>query len=134
MPYIPQRKTYTLNFAGTALDGLIVTMTGLSIGEYLEMQKLQGLAQGETDDTDSLVGKFVDHLIEWNVTTETGVAVTPNMKSVSGLDVDFVLEIINAWIRAISGVSAPLESSSTSGQPSLEDSIQTVSLSPSLAS
>ncbi|MFC4609720.1 hypothetical protein ACFO9E_18145 [Streptomyces maoxianensis] len=134
MGYVPKRKRYHLDFTGTDLDGLEVTLHGLSIGEFLEIQKLRGLENGDADDSDSLVKQFADHLVAWNVTTEDGTPVEPTLAAVAGQDIDFVLTIINAWIRALTGVSVPLENGSTSGQQSPEELIATESLSPSLAS
>ena len=135
MTFVPKRKQYRLDFAGhDTLNGLEVTLHGMSIGEFLEVQKLQGLTEDDNEGTTQMIQHFVDHLVAWNVTTETGVAVLPTMEAVAGLDVDTVLEIISAWLRAIAGVSAPLDGDSTSGLSSLEESIGTETLSPALAS
>jgi hypothetical protein len=132
--YVPKRKKYHLDFAGTDLDGLEVTLHGLSFGEFLEVQALKGVADGDKEDSTRLMERFVSHLVSWNITAEDGTPVPPTAEAVNELDIDLVLAVIAAWLRGISGVSAPLENGSTSGQPSQEELIATETLSPSLAS
>jgi hypothetical protein len=49
-------------------------------------------------------------------------------------DDDLILDIINRWMEAVSGVAAPLPQSSNGGEPSPVESIPMAPLSESLAS
>lgn len=133
MGYTPQRKKYNLEF-DKEFEGLEISLYGLSIGELVEIQKLRMTAEEGSEGTETMLQHLVDHIVSWNVTTDTGVAVKPTVQSVSAMDTDLVMAMISAWLNAIIGVSVPLESSSTDGQPSLVGSIPTATLSQSQAS
>jgi hypothetical protein len=133
--FVPKRKHYRLDFTGhDTLDGLEIVLYGLSIGEFLEVQKLQGITEEDTEESNALIQRFVDHIVSWNVTTDTGIPVKPTMKSISDLDMDDVMSAIAAWLKAIAGVPVPLENGSNDGLSSLEELMATETLSPSLAS
>lgn len=134
MGYVPKRKIYTLDFAGTDFDGLEVRVRGLTTGELLDAMEKQGEAAADADSQAfrELLDLMADRIVSWNVETEDGQPVPASLDALKAQDPDFNLAIVNAWTTAISGVPAPLDGDSPSGDPSLEASIpmETLSSSP----
>ena len=126
MGFLLTPKTYDLKFEGREYEGLQVSMRGLPLGGYLEIQRIQSLTQESVEDTEKMFDIFVGCLVSWNLEelTEDGVRTVPtNRDGLKKLDTDFVLTIIGAWLTAMAGVPAPLERNSESGKPSLEASM-----------
>lgn len=134
MGFVPKKKTYVLDFAGTAEDGLLVTVRGLSTGEYLDAIELERTSNEDEESADKLILLFADKLVSWNIEDEAGTPVPADLGGVRQQDLDFNLTIINAWTTAMAGVPAPLEQSSPAGEPSPVESIPMETLSSSLAS
>ncbi len=106
MGYEPKPKTYRLKFEDH--DGLEVVCTSLTIGEFLDAAKLaDGAGEGSSDAVTGLLATFAEHLAEWNVTRK-GRPVKPDLAGVKTQHLDFVLEIITAWMGAIASVDNPL--------------------------
>jgi hypothetical protein len=119
MGYKPKRKIITLDFEGTAHDGLEVTMRGLTVGEELELDDLRG-----TEGTGRRIFEMMAGLLhEWNVEDENGQPVPATFEGVCTQDATFVMEILDALQGTQSGVSDPLPESSPSGEPSPVESI-----------
>lgn len=79
--------------------------------------------------------RFVQHIAEWNLTDDHGAPEPVTVEALLSLDRSVVMDLIKAWGEAQSGkVDAPLDSDSPDGKPSVEQSIETETLSPSLAS
>ena len=133
MGFIPKRKIYTLDFAGTDHDGLEVRVRGLTTGELLDTMEKSQEASADTDGAAfrELLDLMADRIVSWNVSEEDGSPVPPGIDALMAQDPDFNLAIVNAWTTAISGVPAPLDGDSPSGDPSLVASIPMEPLSPS---
>lgn len=129
--FVPQATTYTLNFQGTEMDGLIVVMKQPSIGEIMGVKRAQ--TDGDNAD-DRALDTFVRNLVSWNLAREDGSDVPATKDGLLEQSVGFMNAVISAWGNAVSGVPAPLEMPSTSGSQSAEELISTATLSPSLAS
>lgn len=126
MGFLVAPKTYELHFEGREYEGLQVSMRGLSLGNYLEVQRITSLTQETPDETEKMIRIFVDSLVSWNLEEigKDGVQTVPTTRDgVGRLNIDFVMTIIGAWLTAIAGVPAPLEQNSASGNPSLEASM-----------
>ncbi|MBH1939236.1 hypothetical protein I5Q34_34110, partial [Streptomyces sp. AV19] len=109
-------KRIVLRFEGDPeLDGLEVTLRGLTVAEYLEVM---GLGEVEAASVPDMIRRFARALISWNLETEDGAPVPITEDEVFGLDQDFVMRLASAWIDALAGVSAPLGQSSPDGGPS----------------
>lgn len=131
--YVPERKKYTLNFDDTTdYKGLVVVMHSLSMGEILAVQAVQ--TGKNVESVEKVFKIFARNLVEWNVSRPDGTPVPATYEGVQEQDMDMLVAIMGAWMRATTEVSAPLDRPSTSGQPSPEELISTVSLSPSLLS
>lgn len=138
MGFRVQRKVYRLVFQGTDLDGLEVTARSLSTAQFLDLEsaRLTRAAGGEQSKgaTARMLELFASALVEWNAEDEDGQPLPPTLDSVHAQDLDFNMQIIEAWTNAIHGVSAPLPQTSSDGPPSLEASMPMDVLSPSLVS
>jgi hypothetical protein len=130
--YVPERTTYRLNFTGTKYNGLVVEMRSMAIGEFLKVQQAQ--AEQDAEKAAEIFEVFGKCLVDWNVSRPDGTNVPASYEGVQEQDLDFLMAIMAAWVKAISGVSAPLESGSTSGLPSVAGLMSTETLSESRAS
>ncbi len=121
---------------GHDYHGCEVTLRRLKTGEWLD---ITGLGGGDADKpTVRHVGDqlltMADKLISWNLEDEDGTPVPTTVEAVLEQDQALMLAILGQWIDGIAGVSAPLEPSSTDGDPSQVASIPTETLSSSLVS
>lgn len=113
-------------------QGFEATLRGKSLGEYLA---LQGIGDEDRSDLGSQIQEMAHALISWNLEDEdTGLPVPATPEAVFGQDQDLMLRLATGWMEGLAGVSAPLESSSTDGETSLEESLPMAPLSESLAS
>lgn len=71
----------------------------------------------------SLFETFASCLKEWNLEDEAGESIPTTVDGLKTQDLDFVLELVMAWMEAVVSVSAPLKQKSSSGDQSLEGSI-----------
>lgn len=135
MGYKAKRKNTVLQFEpGHDLYGLEVRLRGMSIREFLEFTGYDG---GEGETVNGLIQRFGRHLISWNLEDEdTGEPVPASPEAVEQQDHELVLALANAWMEALQGVHKgdPLPENSTSGEPSLVESVPMEALSESLAS
>jgi hypothetical protein len=136
MGFKAKLKTYLVKFdEGHEFHGAEARLRGMTYGEWEEVTGLDG-GEGDTNGAVS-VRRFVDHLISWNLEhPETGEPLPMTLDAAKALDHDLVAALNNAWINTLIGVheSDPLAESSTSGGPSLVESVPMEALSPSLAS
>lgn len=130
MGYRPKRKVYALAFEGEEYEGLEVKIRGLNTGQIMDIDAAR--ADGGEAAIVTMLQLMADQLVEWNVEDDEGQPVPPTFEGIRSLDVDFNWAIIDAWQNATAGVPAPLDSDSTSGEPSLVASIpmETLSLPP----
>ncbi len=131
MGYVPKKKTYKLDFAGTEHDGLLVRIRGINTGQYMDLLGLKSIAEEDEDAQTKMLELMVDRLVDWNITEEDGTPVPCDLAGVRAQDLDLNLAIINAWQKAIADVPAPLPQGSPSGEPSPVASIPMEALSPS---
>lgn len=134
MGYRHKRKRINVCFEeGHEYHGLEVTLRGMSLGEYLE---LEGIGEVDRSSVGDQLRRFAESLISWNLEDEdTGEPVPTTVEAVYAQDQDLMLMLATRWIEALRGiVSAPLEQSSPDGEPSLEASIPMETLSSSLVS
>lgn len=126
MGYRPKRKTYVLKFEGEEYKGLEVKIRGLNTGQLLDIDTAR--ADGGDEAIRAMLHLMANQLVEWNV-EDDDKPVPMTFEGVCSLDLDFNWAVINAWQNAMAGVPDPLESGSTSGEPSLVASIPTETLS-----
>lgn len=125
-------KNIVLQFDETTeYAGFECTISGMNLGEYMEVLRLDEVTTGVLD---SQVKRFADSLISWNLEDEQGNPIPATPEQVFQQDMDFMLHVATKWLDAIHGVSAPLDQTSPDGEPSVEASIPMDALSESLAS
>jgi hypothetical protein len=149
MGFKRKNKAYRLKFVDSDLDGLEVVMRSVSTGRILEIQEMAtaaksaiAVAKGGTGDDSSvdpaMIRKMVEMvagaMISWNLEDDDDVPVPITVEGLLDQEIDFLMQIIEAWTEAIAGVAAPLEPGSTSGVNALEASLPMETLSSSLAS
>jgi hypothetical protein len=121
-------KIYRLVFEDPELEGLEVRARSVAIGKLLQISELKELRNsGELDGdgiakTRDLLQIFADALVSWNLEIDTAVngevITQPVPATLDGLlsqDLGFVLQIIEAWMEAVTSVSKSLGKASPSG-------------------
>mgnify|MGYP000496950975 CR=1 FL=1 len=106
-------------FYGAELDVWLDAPTSL----YLEITGLME-RDGETAETlkafGGLLREFADRcLIDWNIDDDAGNPVPPNGDGLLSQDLNFVTEILTAWVKEAGAPSAPLSATSTSSSTSV---------------
>jgi hypothetical protein len=135
MGYKPKLKTYLIQFQeGHEHHGAEARLSGMTYGEWEQATGLDG-GDGDKDGADG-VRRFVDHLTSWNLEDEDGKPLPTTMDAVKTVDKDLISALNTAWINELIGVhdASPLPETSTSGEPSLVESVPMEALSESLAS
>jgi hypothetical protein len=126
-------KIYHLTWEDGDYAGLEVNIRSLNMGQLLEAKS--GKSANGKDGLEGTVELLADRIVGWNLEDEeTGAPVPATLDAMKGEDDDLILDIINRWMEAVSGVPAPLDATSPSGEISQVASIPTEALSPSLAS
>lgn len=122
MGFVPQQKTYDLDFTGTEYAGLEIRVRDMSSGELIDMP--------DENTHESTVRAFAGQLDSWNVETAEGQPVKPILENVLKLDRSMNKAIVDKWLDALNGVpSGPLQPGSPDGEPSPEVSIPMAPLS-----
>jgi hypothetical protein len=124
-----QRPTLRLEWPeDSEFHGLVVRMTRMSVGEYLDSPVLNStvlrmLASDDRASINDLAGLIRTHTLEWNLLDQAGVPVELTMNSLIGQDPLLLDAIARAWLNASTGVSAPLSPPSADGEPFPEESL-----------
>lgn len=132
--YRPKRKIYDLDFSDHPdpdMHGLRVKLRAVDTGQALGLEA--AMEEGGDGGIMATLTILAGQLIEWNIEDDDG-PVPVSLDAVMAQELDFNMTIVNAWREAIAGVSAPLDSDSPDGGPSLEASIPMEVPSESLAS
>lgn len=126
MGYKSKAKRITLDFDGDKeFEGLEVTTKGLSIGDYLDVAALTNEA---STDVTPLLAAFASSLISWNLEDEDDQPVPATLEGVKSQDIEFIMTIVSAWMKAAAGVKDSVGKDSPSGETSLEASMLTAAL------
>lgn len=112
--------------------GAEARVKGMAIGEYMAATGLDG---SDGDNAAASMQRFSERLISWNLTVD-GQSVPATEEGLKQVDQGLARALQNAYVEAIIGVHTgdPLPQSSTSGEPSLVESVPMEALSESLAS
>lgn len=135
MGYVRQRKLYRLRFDDEEMAGLVVRAKSVPLGAFLEMVKLMDLDTSsvtpeDAEHLDELFSRFAGALVDWNLEEPEGVPVPATFEGLKSQDIDFTMQILRAWIAALSQVPDFLPPGSSNGERSLEVSIPMEPLSP----
>jgi len=74
---------------------------------------------------------FAKYLVSWNLEDDDDQPVPATLDGLLDQDMDFVFQIIDAWLDSVGEVAGPLGQSSSAGSPSLAASLPMEPLSPS---
>lgn len=145
--FVQPRKLFRLKFEEPEMAGLVVRAKSIGIGGYLDLTSLAKLAdkgsqkftEEDAQDIRELFDTFAQALVSWNlrepvydddgeeVIGDNGRPLTqPVPATLAGVlsqDLDFIMQVMMAWMQALVGVAAPLVKPSTSGKSSVEASI-----------
>lgn len=131
MGYKPKRTVYQLTFEDPDLEGLEVTTRRMSLQgfrDFIEMfeevQSLKGAAPGNKAAmaiVDQFIAAFARVLVSWNVEDDDDRPVPPTAAAVAALDLDFVVQLTEAWITGMVQAPPPLPGGSSSGGTSAEE-------------
>lgn len=122
-----RRKTYVLRWPeGHVNHGLVVKLRGLSIKDLNIVQSMRGVKT--EDDLDEgmfgqVLGVLVDRMLSWNLTDDEDNPIPITAEVLLDEDFGMVVDILNAWTKAVTSVSDPLGGRSTSGATFPEGSI-----------
>lgn len=126
MGFEVKRTTARLIFDDPEMAGAEVVCRGVPLGTYFELAKLQDVG---TDGGLQLMQTFAEKVLdEWNL-QEEGVAIPATFDGLMSLEPGMAMAIIDAWIRSVVTVKAPLAEPSTDGDLSAAASIPMVPLS-----
>lgn len=127
MGFTRKRKTYKLDFADTEYDGLVVKVSGLTTGEYLDFLALSAPVDGEDDKgtTEQMLRMLADHIVSWNLLDEQGNPIPTDFEGIKSNEIAMNMMIVEAWTDAIANVPADTGKASTPGSAPLVASIPT---------
>lgn len=113
--------------------GAEARLRGMSFTAYMAATGLDG---GEGEDIAASMKRFVESLVSWNLEDDQGRPIPATTDGLKQVDQALARALQGAYVDALVGVhdADPLPESSTSGEPSLVESIPMEALSPSLAS
>lgn len=128
---------YKLTFQGVpGMDGLEVVMLPMSVGTALKLQELQEkkpTGKEDRQDVWDMMQLAADHIVSWNL-ERGGQPVPVCLDEVQKLRSATYRRIVREWDLAGTGVSAPLDDGSTSGDSLPEVFVPMEPSSPSLSS
>lgn len=104
-------RTFVLDFEGTNLDGVEVSIRSCSIKVLLELEEAT-MVQRECEI-------LSEHLVSWNLTFNNE-PVPATLEGVLSLENALKNAILKEWRKATIGITAPLGQRSSDGKP-LED-------------
>lgn len=114
MGYRPERNAYRLVFEDPAMDGLVVRMKSVPVGQLMAIQEAaeslsdaDDLTPADLGNVASILEIFADALLEWNVEDEVGAAVPPTLEGVKTQEVMFIAEVMKPWLAGHRQVQAP---------------------------
>lgn len=118
----PERTRYRIRGSGD-LDGLLVEMRGISVGQFMEVAEMADLdprnfSAAQLPQVRRLFDIVAGSLAEWNLLDDDGAPVPATYDGVMSQDFPLVMSIIEGWMEAIGGVPTPLDQRSSDGKPS----------------
>ena len=135
MGYKKEATLYRLKFQDPGFGGFECVMKSLTIKQFKKLasmsDELKSGAEGAEDALDNLFGTMAKKLVSWNLEDEDGNPVPATAEGIEDQELDFILQILMAWMDGVAGVTKGLGKDSNSGETSLEEQLQLASLSTS---
>ncbi|MGH3381368.1 MAG: hypothetical protein ACRDP6_42215 [Actinoallomurus sp.] len=118
-----RNKIYKLVFADPEFEGLEVRARSVSTGKFLEIVELAKLRDREStelsaEDMAKVTGMlevFAGALISWNLEDDDDQPVPATHEGLLSQDLDFVLDLVKAWMDAVVSVPDDVGKGSASG-------------------
>lgn len=126
-------KRLSLDFKGTALEGLEVECRPPTLGALAFAAELKG-RDLTAPEFKQLVEMFADGLVSWNYLDDNDQPIPATYEQLLKCDDEMAFGIVDAWMDRVTGVDAPLDVSSNGGDRSVEASLQMEPLSENRAS
>lgn len=124
MGYVRKKKIFVLTFEDPDLEGLEVRASSTSLGALLELVSLADIGKGkkfgieDIEKLDDLFQLFAGCLLSWNLEEEGGAPVPTTVAGLKSQELDFVLDLIMAWMDGVVSTPAPLPPRSNDGDSS----------------
>lgn len=142
MGWVKPPRTYDLTRhleGNKLLDGLSVQMRGMTVAELFEFNERLGdmrIVNGmfppeQAEDAHWAYARLAAAIVSWNYVDDAGRPVETDPTGVRTLDHDQAWELLTAWLEVLSGVPAPLDRTSISGERSEVESLSMETLSES---
>lgn len=96
--------------------GFVVRMKSLKIGK---MRRMLAAMDDETKTEDMIpeVAQIIaEHVVSWNLEDDEGRTVEPSVEAIEDFELDMLMDLINAWLEKVNGVSDDLGKDSQSGE------------------
>lgn len=117
MGYRKPQTRYRLKFADEDMAGLEVVTRAPTIADLLEIGPMANVIDQATPDLETLRGlleRFCGLLVSWNLEDDDGAPVQPSADALLGMEMPFLMKILNAWAGAVTSVAPPLPNGSGS--------------------
>lgn len=120
-----EETVYRLTFTEPKYEGLVVKTKEMSIGEMVEMAKLDHDGDSvPTEVLDAMFDLIAEGVVEWNL-ERGGEPVGTDITAIRKLPATFVMDLLRAWQFTVVGVPGPLDDGSMNGKPPPELLLQT---------
>lgn len=129
MGFTPEEYTYKLTFSGTELDGLIMSTTSCTVGEWQDMLRMSSSDDPTrttaqlADNNDRIANLFLDNVKSWNLEIPAGKPVPISLDGFRAVSNRHGGMMITAWQKSMSEVPTNSPSESSDGALSPEQSL-----------
>lgn len=123
MGYRRERKVYKLVFEDPQYEGLEIRAASIPVGKLLKLANVGDLNNVTQEELSAIFEVFAGALISWNLEEDDGTPVPTTVDGLYTLEIDFIMQIISAWMEAVAGVPGPLRQRSSNGSRSVEQSL-----------
>lgn len=126
-------KIYKLSFEDERFEGLEVRVKSMQLGQFIKLASLIDEGGFTGDTAEEIFERFSKVLVSWNAEDDEG-PLPITAEGLLRLDLVEARAIVEGWRDAVTGVTGPLDKSSTSGEQYPEGSIPMEILSENQAS
>lgn len=126
---------YNLRFHGSKWEGLEVKMESASVGFLFDAARMaeeirDTKGTGQMARVEQLIKQVSACLVSWNI-TKRGEPIPADIEGLRAQPIDLVLELIQAWTKAVTVVPDPLVTPSANGSSLAALPTETLILAPS---
>ena len=112
MGYKRQIKVFKLKFEDPEMDGLVVRVRSVKLGKLMKLVRAMDLdtekmTAEDLNLIDDVFQTFAGAIVDWNLEDEKDQPVPTTLEGIYEQELDFVMEIVAAWVDALTGVECP---------------------------